>query len=226
MSLGRIVNAVAAACMLTLLSGAADASQALKPLRLPDMVKRSTHIFAGTVRSTEAGPSEDGRTIVTRVTFERLRFAKGERRAPTIVLTMYGGKYKGTERSYVGEPSFIAGNRYIVMANRSLGTREDLYAPVVGHEKGVLRVVSAGTPGAGELHDYRGRPVVRITEDYFEVLRRPDSRRRTRTGASETIEGKTLPPYVEVARDDGIRVDENEVLRVLGLRSRSSGSAR
>lgn len=212
--------------LATLFAPPAGASQSTRPLRLSEMTSRSSYIFAGTVMRQSTGLADDGRTVVTRVIFEQLRFAKGSSRGDSLTITMYGGVYGGSERSYVGEPTFAVGTRYIVLASRGLGSRDDLYAPVIGHDRGVITVVPTDAKGHHELHDYRGRVLLGIQGGQLKVLRHPGAERQKRHNSEQVPDSASLNLYLELPTDNGERLSEQELLRALRSLAGTGGGQR
>ena len=68
-----------------------EATMYLRPPTLREFVHGSRYVLAGTVTRTDTAPDSATGTIVTRVTFRQLAFAKGSVDDDSLVLRNYGG---------------------------------------------------------------------------------------------------------------------------------------
>ena len=145
------------------------------PISLESTVRLAAFAFAGTVDSLSYRKVDIG--TVTDVHFSGVRYAKGHRSSATIVLTVRGGKMGGRSSFVVDAPTFEMGNRYIVLAGDQ-GTAASWYLPVVGLYYGFFRVVSNEQLHRPIVHDWAGRPLLRVAQTHIVVL---SSNRRDET---------------------------------------------
>jgi hypothetical protein len=173
--------------------------------------------FAGTVIDTK--PERLGETIVTRVVFSDLRFAKGKAATPTLTLTLEGGRIGEEGISVSGQPGFLLGQRYIVLTTTDVGEVERELIPVVGLYQGVFRITKDGR-GRSVVLDPFSRAVVRISADRLTVVL-PDSlvsaKYRGRVDQPERDEDRHGSPHeiVYERNDPGTRLTEEEFLNAL-----------
>ncbi len=108
---------------------------------LREFVHGSRYVLAGTVTRTDTAPDSATGTIVTRVTFRQLAFAKGSADGDSLVLRNYGGEYQGSSFEMVGQTHFERGQRYICFVRGGLGTARDGFPTILDGALGVLRVL-------------------------------------------------------------------------------------
>jgi hypothetical protein len=135
---------------------------------LEDLERDGEIIVLGTVRAAEAGMSDDGRIIVTRVTLDVERALKGGPRT-SLAFEVPGGTLHGQTLVASGAPAFRDGERTVLFLGRS-GNGPAAPLGVVGWNQGrfvVERDRRTGRdlvtqPGGGvEYVDRHGRPAPR-----------------------------------------------------------------
>ena len=134
---------ITAMAFATLLSAAAANATSVLRLECPELARRATRVFEGTVVDVRGERDGAGR-IVTRVRFavEADGWWKG-RGGAAVELLLPGGVLEGEDRALVvpGMPRFVTGERTVVFASESTRAGEALAIPV-GLKQGKLRVVT------------------------------------------------------------------------------------
>ncbi len=140
---------VAGLCVAGIVAVAQDAPALLSRMDLRTCVRTAGVAFAGTVTGIRAERLEG--TVVTRVTFSDVVYAKGARSAKSLILTTCGGEVDGESIWCEDEPVFHLHQRYILLAAADLGSHRNGYSSIVGANQGMF-LLEAEKPG--------GRPVV------------------------------------------------------------------
>jgi len=184
--------------------------------------------FAGTVTNLQ---SERVRTsIVTRIVFSDVDYAKGHREGHSIVLTMNGGKLGNEGVFTIGLPEFEVHKRYIVLAKSDLGSERNGYNPVVYFNQGFFRVESEAGVGSPVIRDWAGRSVSAYRSGHLVVvghspLASQDMQMRDGRGDSKragldlhaetTMGGDVAAEVVPSELDTGARYTEREFLDLI-----------
>lgn len=160
-------------CLVLLLGGAPvrpTFASTVMSLDLEQTVRLAGIAFAGTVRSTESTVVR-GFGIVTYVTFNDLRIAKGQAPGQTITIAMSGGTVDSLTTFVIDQPTFTVGQRYIVLAYASLGSAADDYTPIVGLHQGFFPVKSSRSGGMLTTRDWEDREIVGVRDTHLVVVR-------------------------------------------------------
>jgi hypothetical protein len=131
-------------------------------------VEMAGAIFAGTV--SEVIPEHLDGTIVTRVHFRDVRYAKGSPLPGGVTrLTLLGGTVG--DRIVVASKSveFVAGRRYVVLSTADLGSRLNSWLPVIGSGGGLFHVEVDPTRMENVVSTYRGLPIAGVTNGGLEI---------------------------------------------------------
>jgi hypothetical protein len=224
----RYLRSVVAA-LVTLMACLSFATQASCTLFWPVDLRACVHkagvAFAGTVVGMRAERVPG--TIVTRVTFSDVVFAKGGNDRSTLVLTMEGGVVGNKGVSADDLPEFALSRRYIVLADADLGSQGNHYQPIVYFNQGFFPLLSASAGGASFVHDRVGRPVVGFRDGHVVVLRSeksdsapegksPHSRPKHRGPSQETtVGGVVAAEVIGHDADTGQRLDEGQFIELI-----------
>lgn len=169
-----MIRAILTLALLVVCPGSIHATSQIEWLTFEERAQIAKNIFAGTVSRMETVRAESV-GVVTRITFEDLRFAKGNDRRSSLIMTVYGGKYPGRHNARKGEywsfalgmPDFEKNHRYVVFGDHSLGSAADGYFPIVGWSEGAFQVRPSS---GGVIHDMVGHPVIGMSRDGIVVL--------------------------------------------------------
>jgi hypothetical protein len=196
------------ASLLTCLVTPASATQTWTQLDLAFIAKEAGVIFAGTVDSVRYAMDPAGETALTRVYFGNLVYAKGNRKPGPLVLTLRGGNTKEGRSIVVDQPEFEDSKRYIVLAHADLGSKENLYLPIIGLDSGFFPVVPDSSTDVAHVYDSKYRPVVQIKGRHLVVIDK-------RAGRAEKASGEPRIELLDPSVDPGTRVSEGEFLRAV-----------
>ena len=175
-------------CLSALLAGvvAASSTTVIQPT-FDELVTRAQLIFQGEVadRRSEWETSSQGRSIITRVTFNVASVLKGQA-GTTVQLTFLGGTVGETTLHVSDMPQFLVGDRDVLFVS------PDLHAvsPLVGFAHGRFRIVRDPVTGADEVRTHDGQPFV--TAQAIAPLRLP--------GALQTPRTLALPEFQSLVR--------------------------
>jgi hypothetical protein len=175
-------------------------------------------VFAGTVQSMQ--PVRLPTTILTKVVFTDLKFAKGAARSRSITLTLAGGQVDNDMIIADGQASFSEGERYIVFAFSDLGSEANSYLPVVGLYQGYFKVERGTSPGKGRVKDSTGHMLTEIAPDHVTTVL-PDSllpdalRNEIKSNPSTLNNSKRSRRVVLESSDPGTRVTEEQFLHAV-----------
>ena len=114
-------------------------------------------IVIGTVAATNSRRTGD-RQIVTDYHFDDLEIVKGTVSNGSLTLTMLGGTVGADTLTVAGAPTFQRGLRYLVFVT---GNGSVMF-PLVGGHQGIFQIRTDATSGVSRVHDYAGRPVIRL----------------------------------------------------------------
>jgi hypothetical protein len=172
------------------------------------MIQTAGVAFAGTVsRITGERDSATG-AVLTRVLFRDLKGIKGPVSGDSIALRLAGGTF-GSRRMFVpGQPEFALSKRYVILAGAGLGSRADMFIPIVAMHGGFFPV-ERDTSRQGEfVHDYKHRPLIRVEADRVFVAD---------TSIDSTGQWESKAPVVVLGRkeDPKTRISEEEFLGFL-----------
>jgi hypothetical protein len=197
-------------CLLAVAATAPAASASIAyPVDLKSCVREAGYAFAGTVSSIRAEKVPS--TIVTKVAFSNVVYAKGKGEANTIVLTMHGGEVDGMGiRMSPSLPEFHVGERCIVLAASDLGSPANGYLPIVYFNKGVFRL-RAEKPGGRLVVGGETYPVIGYREGHLVYADRKHSPPRSQTDF--TLGGKVAAEIV--TNDNGRRYTEKQFLDLI-----------
>jgi hypothetical protein len=135
--------------LLSLIAGVRSADSLCALSSLEQQIIWADIIFVGTVDDVVCLRVPG--SIVTRYRFRDVRYIKGIGPSDSLILVQDGGGYEGQIISVEHEPSFVAGKRYILPANRKHGLAPIFRAPgcsfafnVERDSTGAAPVVSGG----------------------------------------------------------------------------------
>ena len=212
---GKAIRLLLLASLLTFPAAPVSATTTGFLLDLALIAKNADVIFAGTVDSVRYAMDPAGETALTRVYFGKVVYAKGTPRSEPLALTLRGGKTARDESFVVGQPEFEWSKRYIVMAHAGLGSKENLYLPIIGLDAGFFRVIPDHRAGiGGRVYDGAYRPVAQIKGHHLVVI---DGGVPSVVRPVKNREAGGEPPIelVDPSEDPGWRVDEGEFLRAV-----------
>ena len=160
---------------LLLLAGSSTPARAsvVVKLDLPQLVGQADAIFVGKAIRAQSRWSENGRHIVTDVTFLVEHAIRGARARDTVVVRSLGGAVGGLGMRISGSPTFNVGDQALLFTDLRAGHRY-----VSGMEQGVFRL----------SRDLSGQVVVRQTIGKGLALAR-----RTPAGGLELIKESGAP---------------------------------
>src|SRR6185503_5800238 len=175
------------------------------PVDLKSCVRAAGYVFAGTVSNKRA--EKVPHTIVTRITFSDVVYAKGEGDANSIVLTVVGGKVDDMGVGVSpGLPMFRLGERYIILAANDLGSPANEYLPIVYFNQGIFLLQSEKV--GGPLVVGQDLPVIGYRRGHLVYTAKRGSPRRARTEL--TAKGKVAAEIMTF--DTGRRYTEKQFL--------------
>jgi len=166
--------------------GAISSATVTFPLSIADFASRADVIFAGTVASMRA--EYIGTDIVTVITFENTKVVKGAPLRRPVQIRQFGGEIAGKGMVASGAPKFSQGERYILLARESLGSKADHFSPLVGIGHAQFRVVR-GTDRSSKalIQDRLGRVLIRVDGKHLVLAARPGESERSRTSSSDSV---------------------------------------
>ena len=109
------------------------------PMDFRQLVDLSGLVFAGTVTSVEGDWTPSHGQIITKVHFESISIAKGNR-PNKLTLNLLGGQVGSARMLVPGQPQFVVGKRYVVLSFPDMGSDRNQYLPVVGLWQGIFSV--------------------------------------------------------------------------------------
>ncbi len=179
------------------------------PVDLKSCVREAGYAFAGTVSSIQAEKVPS--TIVTKVSFSDVVYAKGKGEAGTIVLTMQGGKVDGMRIGISPSlPEFHVGERYIVLAANDLGSPANHYLPIVYFDQGVFQLM-AGKPGGRLVVGGEICPVIGYRDGHLVYADKRNPRQHSQT----MLTGRGKVAGEIMAYDTGRRYTEKQFLDLI-----------
>jgi hypothetical protein len=200
----RIVQGAAVA--LQLLTATPALASTAYPVDLLSCVREAGIVFAGTV--SDVHPEKVSGTIVTRITFTDLAFAKGERDAEKITLSQEGGQVGDMGISVTPEMhQFLPGKRYVVLADADLGSPKNRWTPIVYYNQGVFPL-EPEEPGRRLVIGGGRLPAVGYREGHLVYF---TTQPNFRTAGS--IDGKVAAEIVY--KDPGMRFSEKQFLKLI-----------
>ncbi len=205
------------------------------PVDLKTCVEAADVIFAGTV--TRMVAVEDSGSIITRVTFSDVVHVRGEPDSGDVVLKVLGGQVG--DRGLVDDsgPKFRKGSRYVALANGDLGSKRNIYTPIVYYNQGLFMVERDRASGRAVVHTAGGSPIVAFRNGHVVILgpyvmRNPPLSASPLTADTDTsrggpadslwvgtpvmgVSGRIAFEIVDRSSDPGTRFSEGQFLALL-----------
>ena len=97
-------------------------AQSARPVTTKELVERAQKIVAGEVVEQRSAWDELGREIYTFTTVRVQRIIKSERADSILIIRQLGGKVGNIESHVAGAPSFVPGERVLLMLGPYAGT--------------------------------------------------------------------------------------------------------
>ena len=130
---------------------------------LTDLVTESKDIIHVITTEVQSGPTSDGKSATTTVTFKVLesiksKYFKGE----VLSLHFKGGQFSEDEIIFIpGTPTFKTGNESILFLREAEDGPHNLY-PVLGWEQGHFSIKKNNKKGKKAVYNFRGQTVTGI----------------------------------------------------------------